>query len=58
MSEIKLNTELFESEKTGVALDQDDSGIFQRLTLRVVHTITNDSFYMEYNKEIFLLILI
>ena len=28
MSEIKLNRELFESEKTGVALDQDDSGRF------------------------------
>ena len=51
MSEIKLNRELFQSEKTGVALDQDDSGLFQRLTLRVVHPVTNDSFYMEYNKE-------
>ena len=51
MSEIKLNRELFESEKTGIALDQDDSGLFYRLTLRVAHPVTKDSAYMEYNKE-------
>ena len=39
------------AKRTGVALDQDDGGLFQRLTLRVVHPVTNDSFYMEYNKE-------
>ena len=51
MREIKLNRELFESEKTGIALDQDDSGLFYRLTLRVAHPVTKDSAYMEYNKE-------
>lgn len=51
MSEIKLDKELFTSEKTGVTLDQDDSGLFQRLTLRVVHPVTNEPCYMEYSKE-------
>ena len=50
MSEIKLNRELFTSEKTGVTLDQDDMGIFQRLTLRVTHPVLDGSVYMEYNK--------
>ena len=34
-----------------MALDQDDSGLFQRLTLRVVHPVTNEPCYMEYSKE-------
>ena len=50
MSEIKLNRELFTSEKTGVTLDQDNMGIFQRLTLRVTHPVLDGSVYMEYNK--------
>ena len=51
MSEIKLKRELYTSEKTGVTLDQDDNGFFQRLTLRVVHPITKEPCYMEFNKE-------
>lgn len=51
MSEIKLKRELYTSEKTGVTLDQDDNGLFQRLTLRVVYPISKEPCYMEFNKK-------